>query len=232
MKLPNPEPPIPKPCRLPYNARILPLMRRTQMPFLSFDGIDGVGKSTQIERTCQWLKEAGHDVVRCRDPGSTKLGEAVRKILLGDSVGEIALRAEMLLYMAARAQMVEELIAPALAERKTVVSDRFLLSNVAYQGHAGGLDVDELWRIGRTACRDVLPDLSIVLDLSPEAATARLNRPLDRLERQADLVVKRRDGFLMEAARDPEHIVVVDASRDPDLVHADVRQAICDKGLA
>src|SRR4051794_6227898 len=95
--------------------------------FFSFDGIDGVGKSTQIALFCDWLSSEGHDVVSCRDPGSTAVGEAIRDLLLGHRGAGMALRTETLLYMAARAQMVEEIVKPALAAGKTVVADRFLL---------------------------------------------------------------------------------------------------------
>ena len=107
--------------------------------FFSIDGGDGTGKSTQIERFCAWLESLGREVVTCRDPGSTPLGEAVRELLLNRHDLSIHRRSEMLLYMAARAQLVEEVIRPALDEGKTVVSDRYLLANVVYQGHAGGL---------------------------------------------------------------------------------------------
>src|SRR5688572_15800240 len=105
--------------------------------FFSFDGVDGVGKSTQIQLFCQWLRESGRDVVICRDPGSTPLGEQIRSILLDSHDLAIDRRAEMLLYMAARAQLVEQVIRPALAAGQTVISDRFLIANIVYQGHAG-----------------------------------------------------------------------------------------------
>jgi dTMP kinase len=119
--------------------------------FLSIDGGDGTGKSTQTELLCQWLREQSRAVVACRDPGSTRLGEAVRNLLLNRHDLEIDRRSEMLLYMAARAQMVEEVIRPALEQGKAVVSDRYLLANVAYQGYGGGLDVATLWEVGRVA---------------------------------------------------------------------------------
>jgi len=112
--------------------------------FFTFDGLDGAGKSTQTERFCQWLAEQGHQVLTCRDPGSTGLGEAVREILLAGRIESIGPRSETLLYMAARAQLVDEVIRPALAAGKTVVSDRYLLANVVYQGHGRGLDVEQL----------------------------------------------------------------------------------------
>ena len=120
----------------------------------------------------------------------------------------------MLLYMAARAQLVAEVIRPALAAGKIVISDRFLLANVVYQGYAGGLDVDELWRIGQTATGELEPTLTIVLDVSLEEAAKRLSRPLDRMERQGDEFNRRlRQGFLTESGRRPEQIVVIDAVR-------------------
>src|SRR3970040_2412778 len=109
--------------------------------FFSFDGIDGVGKTTQMDLFCDWLRQGGHDVVTCRDPGRTPLGERIRDILLhGDAQTPIGRRSEMLLYMAARAQLVDQVIRPALEAGKVVIADRYLLANVAYQGHAGGLD--------------------------------------------------------------------------------------------
>lgn len=195
--------------------------------FISFDGIDGVGKSTQIELCCQWLTEQNREVVRCRDPGSTELGEALRYILLSGEIEPIGRRAEMLIYMAARAQMVEEIIQPALAAGKDVVSDRFLLSNVVYQGYGGGLDVDELWEVGRIACAGVEPDLSIVLDMDPEAALERLARDLDRMEQQGLEFRRRiREGFLAAAAQRPESVVVISADESIDAVQAEIRTAL------
>jgi len=195
--------------------------------FLSIDGVDGAGKSTQIRLLCDWLRARGHDVVTCRDPGSTPLGEAVRQILLDRHDLAIHRRSEMFLYMAARTQMVEELIRPALAAGKTVVSDRYLLANVVYQGHAGGLDVDTLWQVGKVAVAGLTPDLTLVLDMSSEAAAGRLQRTLDRMELQGEAFHRRvRDGFLCEAARRPHEIAVIDASASIDAVHAAMRAAV------
>jgi len=195
--------------------------------FFSLDGIDGTGKSTQLARLADWLRSAGHEVVVCRDPGSTTLGEAIRNILLDSRQVPIARTSEMLLYMAARAQLVAEVISPALAAGKTVVCDRFLLANVVYQGHAGGLDVTVLWQIGRVATAGVEPDLTLLLDLPLEAAAARLDRPLDRMEQQGDAFrVRLREGFLQEAARRPDKIAVIDAAQTVEAVHADIRAAV------
>jgi dTMP kinase len=195
--------------------------------FLSIDGCDGTGKSTQVDRLCVWLRSLGHDVVSCRDPGSTPLGEAVRELLLTRNDLHIDRRSEMLLYMAARTQLVEEIIHPALAAGKTVVSDRYLLANVVYQGHAGGLDVETLWQVGRVATGGLSPELTIVLDMPADAAAARLDRSLDRMEQQGDGFHARvRDGFLAEAARRPTEIVVVDAAADVDSVEKAIREAV------
>ena len=195
--------------------------------FFSLDGIDGTGKSTQLVLCAAWLRGLGRDVVTCRDPGSTLLGESIRNILLDSRETKIARTAEMLLYMAARAQLVAEVIRPALESGKTVLADRFLLANVVYQGHAGGLDVEELWRIGRTATGGLEPNLTIVLDMSPETARLRLTRPLDRMELEgAEFQRRLREGFLAEAGRRPGQIVMVDAARAVDVVQADIRQAL------
>jgi dTMP kinase len=191
--------------------------------FYSFDGLDGTGKTTQIRLFADWLRAKGDDVVTCVDPGSTLLGEAVRAILLERKDLQIARRSEMLLFMAARAQLVEEVIRPALEAGKTVVSDRFLLANVVYQGHAGGLDVSMLWQIGEIATAGIHPDRTFILDMPPEAATARIGRSLDRMESFGDeFRVRLRAGFLDEAAKRPEGIVVIDATQSVEAVHAQI----------
>ena len=195
--------------------------------FISIDGGDGTGKSTQIDLLCRWLCSLGRETLTCRDPGSTALGEAVRELLLMRHDLEIDRRSEMLLYMAARAQLVEEVIRPALAEGKTVVSDRFLLANVVYQGRAGGLDVELLWQVGRVATDGLVPDLTIVLDMSAEAAAARLDRKLDRIEQEGEAFHTRvRDGFLAEAAQYEGRLEIIDADRPIEEVQADIRKAV------
>lgn len=195
--------------------------------FLSIDGGDGTGKSTQVEMLSQWLHEQHQEVVVCRDPGSTPLGEAVRGILLDRHDLHIHRRSEMLLYMAARAQMAEELIRPALEQGKTVVSDRYLLANVVYQGYGGRLDVAALWEIGRLATGGLMPDLTIVLDAPADLAAARIARPRDRMEQQGHAFHARvRDGFLAEAVRSPDKIIVVSAARSVEEVQAEIRSIV------
>lgn len=191
--------------------------------FFSLDGGDGTGKSTQIEFLCQWLRQQGQQVVTCRDPGSTPLGEAVRELLLNRHDLNVARQSEMLLYMAARAQLVEEVIRPALKAGKIVVSDRYLLANVVYQGHGGGLDLQTLWDVGLIATGGLSPDLTIVLDMPVEVAAARIQRPLDRMEQQGeDFHARVREGFLIEASQQSGRIVVIDASRSLQEVQSDV----------
>ena len=194
--------------------------------FFSLDGVDGAGKSTQLDLFCAWLSECGHNVVRCRDPGGTKLGESLRQILLEHNDISITPRSEAMLYMASRAQLVQDVICPALSAGQVVVSDRFLLANVVYQGHAGSLDVDHLWKIGEFATSGLLPDLSILLDMDPEAALRRISRAADRMEaRGLDYLRKVRRGFLEEAKRQPENIAIVNADQEVARVQQDIRSA-------
>jgi dTMP kinase len=199
--------------------------------FFSFDGIDGAGKSTQLRLFCERLRAHGHEVVVCRDPGSTELGERIREILLsGEASTPIARRSEMLLYMAARAQLVEEVIQPALAAGKTVVSDRYVLANVVYQGHAGGLDIADIRHVGQVATGGVTPDCIFLLDMKVEEADRRMSRALDRMENQGPEYRRRlRDGFLAEAALSAGAIHVIDASRSIDEVQAEIWRIAAEK---
>jgi dTMP kinase len=194
--------------------------------FFAFDGVDGVGKSTQIRLLADALRERGREVVTCRDPGSTALGERLREILLDHHGTPIHRRSEMLLYMAARAQLVEEVIRPALAAGHVVISDRYLLANVVYQAHAGGLEASKVWQVGQVAVAGIMPRLTFVLDMPAEKAARRIQRQPDRMEAQGlDYLERVRQGFLLEAARQPEQILVIDADRPEKIVHADVRHA-------
>lgn len=198
--------------------------------FFSFDGVDGAGKSTQIERFCRWLRDQGREVVTCRDPGSTPLGEQIREILL-TSKHAMHRRSEMLLFMAARAQLVEEVIRPALTAGKTVVSDRYLLANIVYQAHAGGLVADDVRAVGEIAIAGVNPAVTFLLDIDSVVAAQRLGRPPDRMEAfGADYLRQVREGFLLEARKRPHEIHVIDAARDADAVAAEI-QAIAREHL-
>src|SRR5438034_8462645 len=191
--------------------------------FFSFDGVDGTGKSTQIALLAEALRQRGREVVTCRDPGSTPLGERLRQILLDHHDTPIHRRSEMLLYMAARAALVEEVIRPALVAGKVVVSDRYLLANVVYQGHAGGLSPEDVWRVGEVTVAGVMPRLVFLLDMPAERAASRIQRAPDRMESQGLAYLEQvRQGFLTEARRRPESIIIIDADRPPEAIHADV----------
>jgi dTMP kinase len=195
--------------------------------FISFDGVDGAGKSTQVQLLRDWLVARGETVVTCRDPGSTSLGERLRGVLLDHHGVPISRRSEMLLYMAARAQLVEEIIRPALDRGEWVLSDRYLLANVVYQAHAGGMNVDDVWETGRIATGGLMPDLTVVLDISAATARTRQNRPLDRMESQGlEFLERVREGFLTEARGSRLPIRVVDADRPAAEIHQDVLPAI------
>jgi dTMP kinase len=191
--------------------------------FITLDGIDGGGKSTQIELLANWLSSQGHRVQTHRDPGSTKLGMAVREILLHREDIPLANTTEMLLYMAARAQLVAENIRPALDAGYTIVCDRFLLANVVYQGSAGGLDVEALWQVGKIATAGCLPDVTIVLDIDPAIAASRIQRGQDRLEKRGiEYFKKVRDGFLAQLPCCPGRTAIVDANQDIQTIHQDI----------
>jgi dTMP kinase len=198
--------------------------------FIVLDGMDGAGKSSQVGPLADWLASRGRPVTTCRDPGSTAVGDAIRAILLDRHDLELAPTAEMLLYMAARAQLVAEVVAPALARGEWVVSDRYLLANVVYQGHAGGLDPEAIRAVGGVATGGLVPGLVLVLDVDLETAARRLDRPLDKLENRGDSYRARlREGYLREAAAAADTIRVIDATVTPDEVGTRIRRAVADR---
>jgi dTMP kinase len=194
--------------------------------FLSLDGLDGTGKSTQCRLLADWLRGRGYTVTTCADPGGTAAGDVIRDLLLNHR-GDLTVACEAFLFMASRAQLVAEVIRPALRRGDMVVCDRFILANVVYQGHAGGLDPELLWKVGNLATDGLEPDLTAVLDLPVEAARGRRKRPADRMEnKDAGFHDRVRAGFLAEARRRPERIHVVDASAGVDEVAARIRQEV------
>jgi dTMP kinase len=194
--------------------------------FISLDGLDGTGKSTQCRLLADWLRAGGHSVTTCIDPGGTPLGTQLRSLVLHHR-SEIDRMCEALLFMASRAQLLAEVIRPALASGDIVISDRFLLANIVYQGHAGGLDVERLWEVGRFAAGELEPDITIVLDLPPEQAAQRRGHPADRIEkRSVDYHESLRQGFLAEARRRPECIRIVDAALPVEVVQDAIRREV------
>ncbi|HUX01847.1 MAG: dTMP kinase [Phycisphaerae bacterium] len=195
--------------------------------FIVLDGPEGSGKTTQVQRLVAHLRETGRQATAVRDPGSTPVSERVREVLLDKRLPEMHVRTELFLYMASRAEMVARIVRPLLEGGLVVVSDRFVSSSVAYQGHAGGVEPALIWEMGRVATGGIEPDLTIVLDVDVEAGMARLRRERDRIEsKDREYHEKVRQGFLAMARDRPDRFVVVDASRAPDQVARDIESAV------
>jgi dTMP kinase len=193
--------------------------------FFVFDGMDGAGKTTQLQLFAQWLTQHGHDVVVCKDPGTTELGETLRQVLLGKHQIDIHLRSELLMFMAARAQLVEEVIRPALAAGKIVVSDRYVFSTVVYQGYAGNIEPDTVWDLNHFATDGLMADMTFLFDLDTQTALSRLGPMRDRMEsRGQDYFNKLRNGFVAEAKRWPAGVELVDASGSLNEVQQKLRE--------
>ncbi len=194
--------------------------------FIVLDGPDGCGKTTQTDLLAQWLKQQHLPVESFRDPGDTIIGEKIRQILLNPEHTAMGTRTELMLYMAARAQLWAEKISPALKQNKCVLLDRWLSSTCAYQGHAGGFGTDKVIKIAADSLERVWPDLTIVLDVDLKTASARLKQDLDRMERKPDSYHRKvREGFL-ELAHRQKNFIVVDAANTIEIVHKKVIEAV------
>ncbi|MGO1511603.1 MAG: dTMP kinase [Actinomycetales bacterium] len=193
--------------------------------FVSLEGGDGAGKSTQVRLLADWLASTGREVVTTREPGGTALGREVRELILhGDHVDP---RAEALLYAADRAHHVATLVRPALERGAVVVTDRYVDSSVAYQGAARDLGPQEVRELSTWATGGLVPDVTVLLDLDPAASAARFTGEPDRLERAgAGFHARVREEYLRIAAAEPGRVVVVDAAGEPARVHARVRDAV------
>ena len=195
---------------------------------ITLEGGEGTGKSTQLSMLADLLHDAGLAVLVLREPGGTVLGEAIREVLLDPKRTGISDRAELLLYEASRAQLVAEVLRPALAAGKIVICDRFYDSTTAYQGHARGLSLDEVEALNRFATAGLTPDLTIVFDIDPATGLGRATaNGADRLESEEAAFHDRvRQGFTRIAEDEPERVVIIDASGTPDEVAACVRVAV------
>ena len=203
--------------------------------FITFEGPEGSGKTTHIRRLTECLMERGIKVVCTREPGGTPLGENIRHLLQhGDAEAEPVPQAETLLFFASRAQHVERLIRPALERGEWVLCDRFSDSTLAYQGYGRGFDLEQLRSTNAFATGGLVPDLTLLLDVTPETSRTRLlarqaataTSP-DRIEREAEAFHARlRDGFLAMAAAEPERFVTVSTDRPQDEVAAAIREAV------
>lgn len=188
---------------------------------ITLEGGEGCGKSTQLEILADSLRTAGFNVTVVREPGGTAAGEAIRSILLDRTHDGLDARAELLLYEASRAQLVAEVIRPALAAGGVVLCDRFTDSTTAYQGYGRGLPLDEVRQLNSTATGGISPDLTILLDVSPEIGLARAARASDpdRLEAESIAFHARvREGFREIAAAEPDRVQVIDGDGEVDEV--------------
>ena len=203
--------------------------------FITFEGIDGCGKSTQRELLAQQLKQRGFEVVVTREPGGTVIGEGIRQLLVSDASIHIAPTTELLLYVAARAQHVAELIKPSIDAGRIVISDRYTDSTVAFQGCGRGLDLEIVQKLNSFATGGLVPDLTIVFDLDPALARGRSSsRPVGGLlgafdEQHADFHERMRAGYLRMAQREPRRIQVVDASGSTEEIHSNVMTLVLQK---
>jgi dTMP kinase len=194
--------------------------------FVSFEGIDGAGKSTQMRRLTQRLRLGGREVVETVEPGASRIARQIRQILLDPSNPEMSPTAELLLYFAARAQNADELIRPALARGVIVVSDRFTDSTIAYQGEARGLGEGLVRQLHEIACHGLTPDLTLLLDIEPGLSALR-RRGADRLENEPDeFREKVRAAYLRLAASEPQRVHRIDGSQSPDAVAAEIWQVV------
>ena len=198
--------------------------------FITFEGTDGVGKTTQIERLSADLKRTGYDVCLTREPGGTPISEQIRDMLLNPDHSEMAAITELLLYAASRAQHVSEVIKPALEMGKIVISSRFADATVVYQGYGRGLDLDRINHLNQIATDGVRPDVTFVLDLPVEIGLQRVQSSrggLDRLEREEIEFHRRlREGYQTIAQQEPQRLKIIDAQANPDQVYAQIRAVL------
>lgn len=187
--------------------------------FISFEGVDGAGKTTQVERLAQFWLERGREVVVTREPGGTSLGKRIRELLLADPNETITPRAEALLFAADRAQHVEQIIRPALERGAIVITDRYLDSSLAYQSGGRELTADDVKHLSMWATNSLLPHRTYLLDIDPRVSHARLTHEEDRMESAGENFQQRtRHVFLQLAEADPERFLVIDATQTADAI--------------
>lgn len=196
--------------------------------FITFEGVEGSGKSTQLEKLARYLRQQGKVVLTTREPGGNRLGSLIRNILLNPELMEMDDKTELLLYLAGRAQHVAEVIKPALADGQIVLCDRFSDSTLAYQGYGRGLPLKQIIDINSWATGDLNPDLTVFLDVGTREGLKRATRrEADRIEREKlEFHQRVRKGYLELAEKFADRYTVIDASGSPDLIHTEVVKAV------
>ncbi len=202
--------------------------------FITMEGADGAGKSTQIERLKGYLSNKGYDIILCREPGGTRVSEAIRQVILNPEYDEMSNMTELMLYASARAQLVEQVIRPAIEEGKVVICDRFIDSSAVYQGIARGMGIDLVYEVNRFAIGDTMPDVTILLDVKGGTGISRKKEQaeLDRIEREAlDFHEKVSQGYRDLAKRYPERIHQIDGTQTIEEIHEQI-VAVIDETFA
>ena len=205
------------------------LREQTRGLLVTFEGGEGSGKSTQIEKLADFLRDRGHAVVTAREPGTTRVGEAVRDVLLRSAPDDLAAESELALFLAARAQLVAEVVRPALAGGAIVLLDRFGDSSVAYQGYGRGLDPERVAALNAFFTAGLKPDLSVLIDVPVEASKQRTKEHPDRIERAGDAFHRRvRRGYREIAMNESERFVVLDGTDSIAKVQSAIRDLVRD----
>ena len=203
------------------------------LPFITFEGSEGCGKSTQVKRLVVRLKKNGVPFTLTREPGGTPIGESIRELLqFAPESANMSPETELLLFEASRAQLVREIIEPALARGHCVISDRYFDSTTVYQGAARKLDRELVERMNRFAVGDCVPDITVVLDVDLKTAKARMKAPRrpDRMEQETEEFYERvRDGYLELAKREPTRVILIDGSKSPDQIETEVWDIVSSK---
>lgn len=204
--------------------------------FITLEGIEGSGKTTQLRHIADFLRRKGQECIVTREPGGTRIGEKIRRILLAPDSSDMDSLTELLLYTADRVQHVKEILIPALSVGKTVLCDRYLDAMLVYQGYARGLDIELIERLHRLVLADLKPDITILLDLSPEEGLSRAWKQIDngtrtgtetRFENEAVVFHEKvRTGYLALAQKEPDRFHIVDATQDRETVRKEILKAL------
>jgi dTMP kinase len=203
------------------------------LPFITFEGSEGCGKSTQVRRLAKRLEKLGVPCLMTREPGGTPIGESIRDLLqFAPESASMTAETELLLFEASRSQLVREVIKPALAREECVIADRFFDSTTVYQGAARRLDTKTVEQLNQFAADDCIPDVTFVLDVDLRTARSRMQAPRrpDRMEMQPDDFYERVcEGYRELAQREPKRVVLIDGARSPDAIEQEIWNTLCQR---